>query len=160
MSVKREAEALRSLQWLRGWVTPKEVESEFNDLKRYSEASNSCVACYKADIKCSHPPAGLPEKFKELLRKRTMRPLLVVLFCFAIIALSGMLSMRSYMVQIVKAYEIPIDANWVTVVVAVVQILGNIICMCFIKVLGKRRLYFISLTGAALSCFGLGMNCN
>lgn len=157
LSKKRDADALVSLQWLRGWVSPKAVENEFNEMKRYSETSNSCVACHKGSVKCTHPPADLREKIKELSRKRTLRPFIVVMFCFAIAQFSGMTSIRPYMVQIFKAYAIPIDANWATVVVGVMSLLANIVCMSVVKVFGKRRLYFVSLTGTALSCFGLGI---
>lgn len=115
LSKKRDDEALMSLQWLRGWVSPKAVESEFNEMKRYSENSNSCVACQKGSVKCLHPPANVREKFKELSRKRTLRPFAIIMFCFAISQLSGMTSIRPYMVQIFKAYAMPIDANWATV---------------------------------------------
>lgn len=156
LSKKRDEEALVSLQWLRGWVSPKAVETEFSEMKRYSETSNACVACHKEAVKCSHPPADLREKIKELSRKRTMRPFAIVIFCFAISQFSGMTSIRPYMVQIFKAYAIPIDANWATVVVGVMGLVANIVCMSVVKVFGKRRLYFVSLTGTALSCFALG----
>lgn len=156
-------------------MSPKAVEDEFKEMKRYSETSNSCVACHKGAIKCPHPPANLQEKIKELSRKRTMRPFAIIMFCFAIAQFSGMTSIRPYMVQIFKAYAMPIDANWATVrtivdirlfkdlnislhqvVVGVMGLLANIVCMSVVKVFGKRRLYFVSLTGTALCCFSLG----
>lgn len=42
LSKERYKEALKSLQWLRGWVSPVAVESELNQLKEISEASNAC----------------------------------------------------------------------------------------------------------------------
>lgn len=158
LSKKRDAEALRSLQWLRGWVSPKAVEFEFNDLKRYHETSDSCVACYKASVKCCHPPPGLRERIREIPRKRTMRPFAIIVFCFLVAQFNGLIPIRAYLIQILKAFAIPIDANLATVIVGAMQFLGNIVCMTLIKVLGKRRLFFISLSGSALCCFGLGMS--
>lgn len=157
LSKKRENEALVSLQWLRGWVSPKSVENEFNEMKRYSESSNSCATCLKVVVKCSHPPAALREKIKELTRKRTIRPFLVVFFCFAVMQFSGVNPIRTYMVQIIRALEIPIDANWATTVVGIIVFVANIVCMSFVRVLGKRKMYFISLIGGAISSFALGM---
>lgn len=157
LSKKRDDEALLSLRWLRGWVSSNAVENEFTELKRYSDTSSSCVACQKNAVQCSHPPADVFEKIKELSRKRTLRPFAVVMFCFMISQFCGTNAIRAYMVQIVKAFGIPIDANWAIVVVGVTVIVGNIICVCFVRLIGKRRLYFISLVGSSINCFGLGM---
>lgn len=35
-------------------------------------------------------------------------------------------------------------------------LMANIVCMSIIKVVGKRKLYFVSLVGTSLSCFALG----
>lgn len=35
-------------------------------------------------------------------------------------------------------------------------LLANIVCMSIIKVVGKRKLYFVSLVGTSISCFALG----
>lgn len=155
LSKKRDAEALQSLQWLRGWVSERAVAREFAEIKRYSVQSNSCMTCQKAGLVCPHPPATLREKLRELRRKRTLRPFLLIIGCFFISQFSGMNSIRPYMVQIFEAYGLPIDPNWATVIVGLMGLLANIVCMCVVKVIGKRKLYFFSLTGAAASCFAL-----
>lgn len=131
------------------------VEREFTEIKRYSENSNSCIACQKAGKPCPHPPADLREKVRELLRKRTLRPFALIIACFTITQFSGLTSIRPYLVQIFDAYAVPIDANWATVGVGLMGLLANIVCMSVVKVIGKRKLYFFSLVGAALSCFAL-----
>lgn len=115
LSKNRTDEALKSLQWLRGWVSPRAVSTEFAEMQRYSENSNSCICCQKAGIKCVHSKPDLKEKMKELVRKRTMRPFAVVLLAFAIAQFSGMTSIRPYMVQLFKTFSLPIDSNWATV---------------------------------------------
>lgn len=155
LSKKRDADALRSLQWLRGWVSPRAVEREFRDIKRYSENSNACIACQKASVPCPHPPPTLRDKCQELLRKRTLRPFGLLVVCFLVTQFSGMASMRAYMVQIFAAYSMPISPNWATVVVGLMGLLANIVCMAVVRVIGKRMLYFFSLSGAMVCCLAL-----
>lgn len=106
---------MKSLQWLRGWVSEKAVEQEFKELQRYSEQSNACFACSKKEISCPHPPATLWEKIQDLMRKRTMKPFFLVLPLFIFTQLSGLPPMRPYLVLILKAYGVPVDPNWATV---------------------------------------------
>lgn len=106
---------MKSLQWLRGWVSPKAVQKEFEDIKRYNEYSNACAACVKAEQKCLHPPPNVKQKLQELLRKRTLKPFLLLIIAFFIGQFSGMHAMRPYKVQILKAYGTPINPNWATV---------------------------------------------
>lgn len=115
LSKDRETDALKSLQWLRGWVSPKAVENEFNGLVRYNEVSKSCAKCVKAELKCTHPPPTIREQFKELLRKRNLKPFFLLSFAFFIAQFNGMFAMRPYIVQILKAYGIPVSPNWGTV---------------------------------------------
>lgn len=42
------------------------------------------------------------------------------------------------------------------VIIALVNIAGNVLCMCLIKFVGKRRLYLFTLVGCAMSCFSIG----
>lgn len=106
---------MKSLQWLRGWVSPKAVEVEFLEMQRYNAHSNACASCQKTHAKCDHPPPNLREKFKELLRTRTMRPFCIIMGAYFISQFGGLSPIRPFMVQIFKAYSIPMDANWATV---------------------------------------------
>lgn len=115
LSKGRTAEAERSLQWLRGWVPASAVATEFEATKRYSERANCCVACQKADAKCTHPRANIANTLRELLRKRTRRPFALIMFCFVVTQFGGMHSIRPYMVQIFSVFSVPIDPSWTTV---------------------------------------------
>lgn len=114
LSKNREAEALKSLQWLRGWVSAKAVKVEFDEIKRYNQYSVSCSACIKSQKKCTHPP-NLKQKLQELFRRRTMKPFIILLTAFFIAQFSGSHAMRPYIVQILKSYGSPISPNWATV---------------------------------------------
>lgn len=111
----RESDARKSLQWLRGWVSEKAVDNEFQEMKRYSLNANKCTPCQKSNIpSCSHHPTFI-EKTKELLRKRTLKPFCLVLVFFAFTQFSGMHGMRPYLVQIFETFQLPVDSNWGTV---------------------------------------------
>uniref|UniRef100_A0A0K8TQS7 Putative sugar transporter n=1 Tax=Tabanus bromius TaxID=304241 RepID=A0A0K8TQS7_TABBR len=155
LSKHRKEEALKSLQWLRGWVSPKAVEEEFNEIIRYSENSNKCTECQKADVQCPHPPTTLLQRITELKRKRTIKAFILVACLFAISQFSGIASMRPYMVQIFKAYRVPLDPNWTTVVIGVVGIVANMACMICVKLIGKRRISILGLSGSIVCCICL-----
>lgn len=158
LSKNRKEDALKSLMWLRGWVkNPKHVETEFSELQRYSQESNRCVACHKSDKKCTHPPASAKELIRELYRKRTLKPFIIVITMFFFSQFSGMASMRPFIVQIFQTYSIPIDSSWATVVIGIVGFFSNILCMCVIKPLGKRKIGLISMVGTCISIFSLAL---
>lgn len=59
LSRGRRDDAVKALCWLRGWVEPDQVQSEFDEIVRYSKT-------------CTLPPRVL-EKFKEQLTVRNTR---------------------------------------------------------------------------------------
>ncbi|CAD7092819.1 unnamed protein product [Hermetia illucens] len=156
LSKHRKDDALKSLQWLRGWVSPKAVEKEFSEMQRYSVNSNKCSDCAKADITCPHPPPTLMEKLGEIKRKRTLKAFALVLSIFAFGQFSGLLAMRPFLVQIFKAYGVQLDPSWGTVVLGLVSVFANLSCMVFVKIIGKRKITLIGFTGCVLSCIALG----
>lgn len=158
MAKNRKEDALRSLMWLRGWVSdPKIVEKEFKDIQRYSEDSNRCVMCQKSDSKCTHKSQSSIELWKELLRKRTLKPFMLVITMFLFCQFSGITGMRPYFVQIFQAFSVPIDASWATVMIGILGFSANIACTCLIKVLGKRKLALISMLGTCISIVSLAI---
>ncbi|XP_035776350.1 facilitated trehalose transporter Tret1-like [Anopheles albimanus] len=158
LSKHRHEDAQKSLQWLRGWVSPKAVEQEFQEMKRYSANSAKCATCQKADATtCQHPPLTEWMKLKELTRKRNLRPFVLVMLFFVFGQLSGLTGMRPYLVQIFQAYGVPLDANWATVSTGLLGLMANIVCMVSIKFVGKRKLALMSMTVTALSCIGLSI---
>lgn len=64
--------------------------------------------------------------------------------------------MRPYTIQIMAAYGTPLDANWATVAIGLVGLLGNLILLCIIRLTGKRRIYLVALAVTFISCFILG----
>uniref|UniRef100_A0A182NQQ7 Major facilitator superfamily (MFS) profile domain-containing protein n=1 Tax=Anopheles dirus TaxID=7168 RepID=A0A182NQQ7_9DIPT len=158
LSKNRADDALSSLQWLRGWVSPKAVEQEFQEMKRYSLNSAKCALCQKSGATtCQHPPLTEWTKLKELMRKRNLRPFVLVMLFFVFGQLSGLTGMRPYLVQIFQAYGVPLDANWATVSTGLLGLIANIVCMVSIKFVGKRRLALTSMMVTAISCISLSI---
>lgn len=115
LSKHRDAEALRSLQWLRGWVPPEAVKQEFDEMRSYIKKATACLDCDKKDIPCSHPPSTLAEKLRDLMRKRVLKPSLLMLICSCCSQFSGMTAMRPYVVLTLSAYGVPMDTHWAAV---------------------------------------------
>ncbi|XP_038119209.1 facilitated trehalose transporter Tret1 [Culex quinquefasciatus] len=158
LSKDRKEDARKSLQWLRGWVSPKAVEKEFQEMQRYSANAAKCTPCQKAQsVKCDHPPPTEWMKLQELMRKRNLRPFVLVMLLFLFGQLSGLTGMRPYLVQIFQAYGVPLDANWATVSTGLLGLMANIVCMMSIKFVGKRRLALFSLCFTSLSCISLAI---
>ncbi|XP_058448099.1 facilitated trehalose transporter Tret1-like [Malaya genurostris] len=158
LSKDRKEDARKSLQWLRGWVSPAAVEKEFQEMQRYSISAAKCTACQKSQsAHCEHPPPTEWIKLQELMRKRNLRPFVLVMLLFLFGQLSGLTGMRPYLVQIFQAYGVPLDANWATVSVGLLGLLANIVCMICIKFVGKRRLALCSMFASALSCLSLAI---
>lgn len=138
ISKGRLKDAERSLCWLRGWVEPKLVRQEFQDLVRHNKKSYESK---KQDIKISVisdngtsrtilegsvETKGLDCSgkiksvigflgLKDLFRRQTMQPLLLVLVFFIFHHLGGVSGTRPYMVPIFQDFGSPIDPNWATV---------------------------------------------
>lgn len=155
LSKSRKEDAQKSLQWLRGWVPPKAVEKEFQDLQRYEEASNACIECEKLNAKCTHPPPSIKDKASDLIRKRTLKPFFIITFMFFVLQFSGMFAMRPYIIQILNTYGVPFNANQTTAILGLIGIFACMILLCIVRVVGKRKIYLCSIAVTFVSCFAL-----
>lgn len=116
LSKQRDEAALKSLQWLRGWVPQSVVQTEFDSIKRYKESSNSCSACKKTSTKCTHLGAQTTgQAIKELIRKRTLKPFFILIVMGILSYFTGTHHLTAYMVQILNTYRSPMNPNWATV---------------------------------------------
>lgn len=115
MAKQRPAEALEALQWLRGWVPATAVAKEYQDLQRYTRMANVCESCEKATVQCPHPSITLADKLRDQLTRRVLKPSLMIFIVSVFAHSGGLTSMRSYMVLMLKAFGVPMDANWATV---------------------------------------------
>lgn len=94
---------MKSLQWLRGWVSPKAVQHEFNDMKKYIE-----------ETQCTHKMSYF-QKIQECFKWTTLRPFFLIILSFAISQSNGITAIRPFMVQLFQKFGVPIDASWASV---------------------------------------------
>lgn len=91
------------------------------------------------------------EKLKELKRKQTLKPFAIVMALFLIAAFSGTFAMSTYIIQILKAYNVPMEPDQAAALLSYVNNMGNICFLCLIRFTGKRYLYLTILTILFLS---------
>lgn len=147
----RFREAVKSLQWLRGWVPEHMVEAEFNQLydelitqKAIEEASENGVA--------GQQRRTLKHRFR-MWRKRTfLAPFLLVSFTFFTGHFSGKTPLQTYAVQIFHTLKAPMNKYHATILLGVAEMISTILGVILIHFTGKRPLVLISTIGTGL-CF-------
>lgn len=162
LSQYRLNDAEKALQWLRGWVSKESIQKELLELQNYCNESTACLACAKKSIKCGHPNATLCDKIKELKRKRTLKPIFLVFLLYFFFETCIITVLQPYIILVLKAYGMQIDANKVTVLIAVTSMLSSIFLITTVTKLGRRPLYLTSslmvvLCSIALSKFKRGI---
>lgn len=164
LAQRRPDDALRSLQWLRGWTrSAKEVRPEFDTLTAYVAHAGACDDCRRqrtrdpsASQQCTH--SGYCSQLRDLLRRRTLRPFCTLTACMAVCMCMGNLAIRPFLVQLARTLQLPVDANWTTIIVGLMDILANAFTMVVVTLVGKRRLYLGTLAAAVAVLIGLSAN--
>lgn len=133
------------------------MAQEFNELRLHSDLSKSCYSCIKQNLKCTHPLPTLGEKFVELKRKQTLKPLLIVVSLFVIAQFSGVYCMRPFLVQILKAYDVPLAPDHAVAIMSLIEIIASIIFMCLVRFTGKRPMYLTMSLGTFLCAASLSL---
>ncbi|XP_031631952.1 facilitated trehalose transporter Tret1-2 homolog isoform X2 [Contarinia nasturtii] len=153
------ADAESALRWLRGWVASEAVAQELHSLQRHMEHTKSCNECIKQKVKCAHSTPTMIEKLAELKRKPTLKPFFIVITMFLFATISGSFSMRAFIVQIFKAYKIPIQPDEAATIMGFLDNIGSLTVILIVRLTGKRRIYLtvafgIVVCSMILSCFG------
>lgn len=155
LSKDRPKDAQRSLQWLRGWVEPELVQEEFVKLQNHNILSTACVSCAQQAIKCHHPQASAYDKIKELQQKRNMKPFVLVILLNFLLEFAGAIVWRPYLIQVIRAFGIPMDVNNAAMILSLTSIAGSCFFLLSIKIFGKRILYISSTAAVVVSAIGL-----
>lgn len=156
LSKGRFQEAEKSLQWLRGWVSPQTVRKEFTELQNYSITSNACISCAKQVARCEHLKQTLWQKIKEIKRRRNVRPLIFIFFMNICYEFNGSYVLEPYNIQILNTLGSPIAANVAMILISGFGIMGSIFLIATIKKFGRRKIYLTSIFGIAILCVALG----
>ncbi|KAH8359792.1 hypothetical protein KR093_008883, partial [Drosophila rubida] len=148
----RFLEAVKSLQWLRGWVPEHMIEAEFNQL--YDE-----LITQKALEEAAEGGAASPGRRRTLSmrlrmwRKRTfLVPFLLVSFTFFTGHFSGKTPLQTYAVQIFHTLKAPMNKYHATILLGVAEMISTILGVILIHFTGKRPLVLVSTVGTGL-CF-------
>lgn len=155
ISKDRFKDAQKSLQWLRGWVSPQTVHKEFVELQMYSSTSNACVECTKQSAKCYHSKPTFCDKMKYLKQRQSYLPLSLVIFLLIFGNFNISTVWKSYIVQVFIAFGSPIKANFASVLNSCIGVFGCVFVMLTVQRLGRRKIYLSSILIIALCSFGL-----
>lgn len=131
------------------------VRDEFTKLKDHNTISTVCSSCTEP---CQHTKTTkFYDKFLELRHKQVVKPLILVSALYCTMELSVTLLWRPYVIQLIKAFGIPFDANFIATILSGCVVAGNCIFLLSVGLFGKRQLYLISGTLMVLCCFGLSI---
>lgn len=156
LSKDRTNDAQSSLQWLRGCVPPKTIHNEFTELQQYAVLSNACASCAKQSIECTHSRATFCTNINEFKRKRSLKPFILIVCLQFFVEFSGIMVWTPYIIQVLKAHGIPIQANFTTVIMSVVGFIAHVCLLLSVNTLGKRKICLCSNIIVVLSCLALG----
>lgn len=157
LSKDRVADAQKSLQWLRGWVTPQTVHTEFDELQNYAIASNACAPCAKKSIKCVHAKPTVLDRIKELKRRRNVRPMVLIFLLQFFGIFNGSYVWDPYIVQVLNAFGTPLKPSYATVLSSGMGVIGSLFLGLTVKKLGRRPIFLTTSIVLAFCCFGLSM---
>ncbi|KPU80207.1 uncharacterized protein Dana_GF18437, isoform B [Drosophila ananassae] len=150
---QRFREAVKSLQWLRGWVPEHKIEAEFNQL--YDELITQKAIEMAAD---GAPPPGqrstLAQRLRMWRKRSFLVPFILVSFTFFTGHFSGKTPLQTYAVQIFHTLKAPMNKYHATILLGVAEMLATILGVCLIHFTGKRPLVLVSTVGTGLCFFG------
>lgn len=134
----RTKEAERALCWLRGWVSPAHIKTEFIGL---------------CDIvrKPVDTTSGKEKLWISYKKKTCYVPFILVTTAFFIGAFGGSSILQTFAVVIFEEMSAPIDKYTAAVFLGIAELFGTVICVSTIHFTGKRLLTFFSLVGIGSS---------
>ncbi|XP_053969703.1 facilitated trehalose transporter Tret1 isoform X2 [Anastrepha ludens] len=147
----RFREAVKSLQWLRGWVPEYMIEAEFNRL--YEELITQ-PALEEASLNHDDKPSKCTSRLRMFRKRSFLAPFLLVTFTFFTGHFSGKTTLQTYAVQIFHTLKAPINKYHATILLGVAEMIATIMCVFLIHFTGKRPLVMISTLGVGFCMFG------
>lgn len=88
-----------------------------------------------------------------------MKPFILVMALNVLLEFSGAICWRPYIIQVIKAYGVPLDVHTAAMILSSTSIAGGLCFLLCVKLFGKRRLYLTSTAIVVLCCISLGENC-
>uniref|UniRef100_W8AE23 Facilitated trehalose transporter Tret1 n=2 Tax=Ceratitis capitata TaxID=7213 RepID=W8AE23_CERCA len=147
----RFREAVKALQWLRGWVPEYMIEAEFNRL--YEELITQ-PALEEAAENHGEKPSKWTSRFRMFRKRSFLAPFILVTFTFFTGHFSGKTPLQTYAVQIFHTLKAPINKYHATILLGVAEMIATILCVILIHFTGKRPLVMMSTIGVGICMFG------
>uniref|UniRef100_A0A1A9WGT3 Major facilitator superfamily (MFS) profile domain-containing protein n=1 Tax=Glossina brevipalpis TaxID=37001 RepID=A0A1A9WGT3_9MUSC len=148
---QRFREAVKSLQWLRGWVSEQDIDEEF---KRLYDELITQPALEKMKESMNHKNHGHLSRLRMFKKRSFVVPFLLVAYTFFTGHFSGKTSLQTYAVQIFHTLKAPINKYHATILLGVAEMIATIMCVFLIHFTGKRPLVLISTIGVGVCFFG------
>lgn len=152
----RVDDAHKSLEWLRGWVTNRNVETEFKDIISSVEdlkAQKKTLPNVRQDSRVSEKIVqSTSNKLKPFTKRNFIAPFALVVVSFVFSHFSGLTPLQTYSIQILQSYHVPINEYHATIGLGASQLIGCLVGVAFVRACGKRRLVFASFIGCGI-CF-------
>lgn len=159
LSQNRKDEALKSLQWFRGWVHADDVKIEFENLQRYKARTHACIKCAKQkdeNVICDHHQQDkFIERFCELFHRKNLIPMGIVICACSNLLFCGTI-ISPYFVPILKFYKSPIDPNTVLAWTGFIGPITIVLTMVLIHLFGKRIVHLTALAFTVLTIYAIG----
>ncbi|XP_073832397.1 uncharacterized protein isoform X2 [Musca autumnalis] len=150
---ERFREAVKSLQWLRGWVPEHKIEEEFNRL--YNELITQPAMENQAELdQMQGKKPGYFHRFVVFRKRSFLVPFLLVAFTFFVGHFSGKTSLQTYAVQIFHTLKAPINKYHATILLGMAEMVATVLCVFLIHFTGKRPLVLMSTIGVGICLFG------
>lgn len=134
-----------------------DLSSKDNEINKKSDKVVNNVNNNKIKENSSDDKMSFMERCKDLTRPGMLKPLALVLGFFFVINFAGISAMRPYQVKVYQDLGFPIDPYRAMVVMSINAFVGTVLCMVFVRYLGKRLLTLISLSVVATAVYSLSL---
>ncbi|XP_060878897.1 facilitated trehalose transporter Tret1-like isoform X2 [Metopolophium dirhodum] len=143
--------AEKALCWLRGWVKPEVVKTEYLELVRYNEISGTQQITPVANQK------NLFSKLAQFKDPSVYRPLRLIIFYFLISIIVSTIPWRPFISKIMTEVGLSNNQSLLLVAFAVLQNIGCVIVVLTVHCLGKRFLTNLTFSINTLLLFLFGI---
>ncbi|XP_046662905.1 facilitated trehalose transporter Tret1-like [Homalodisca vitripennis] len=157
----RVRDAEKAYQWLRGWVRPEDVKHELAAIVDYVKATQTPKFARSTEnpaVKTNADPKYpvVKNRLQLLTDPGVTRPFRIIVLYLITMACASLLAMKPFFIEILETIGSPIRSHAVLAICGGLQTAGAICCGICMRLIGKRRLSFLSLGLSTVSCLGLG----
>lgn len=132
------------------------VNDEFTDLKNHNTISTACTLCMDHSAPCQHSKMSkFCDRINELKQAHILKPFILVTALNFFLEFNIIYVWRSYIVQVVNAFGIPLDANFTVTIFSSISLVSTCCFLFIVRVFGKRRLFLFSGTMSVLCTIAL-----